>query len=303
MRTLVVDCDGTICNVEHRRGLLPDWNAFFEAMDDDTPVEAVADIVATYKASPNIQIVLCTGRPEKYRERTAKWMDKHAIPFDLLFMRKDGDYRADYIIKREMLVEMQRREFDILFVIDDRTSVVERCWREAGLVCLQAAKGDFDEKVFAPGKLTLLIGPSGGGKTTYALENFDRDIMVSSDRIRAELCGDFRDQSKNNQVFHALHSIVRARLYSGLDTVVDATNLKNKDRKAILDNAPANAKIEYLVIDRPMAEKKETAGWRADVIAHGKDLLSYHAEVFANNLKMILAGDNDTRVTVKDLRR
>ncbi|MCV5968725.1 ATP-binding protein, partial [Lactococcus petauri] len=74
-----------------------------------------------------------------------------------------------------------------------------------------------------------MVGPSGAGKTTY-LKDFDQSVVLSTDNIRSQICyGDFQDQSKNNQVFDILHRLVKANLDCGLDVVVDATNLRNKD--------------------------------------------------------------------------
>lgn len=158
-------------------------------------------------------------------------------------------------------------------------------------------------KQYNPGKLILLVGPSGAGKSTYAITHgYTEDQVVSSDAIRQTLCGDFQDQSKNLQVFTAMHRIVKARIESGLLTVVDATNLKNADRKVFLNIVPDNTEIEYHVINRPLEEKLKTGGWRLKVENKGVGLIERHEQLFNSNLKDILAGDNDPRVIVIDTR-
>ena len=100
-----------------------------------------------------------------------------------------------------------------------------------------------------------------------------------------------------------MHAITTARLAGGLDVVIDATNLRSRDRRALRDCAPANAKIFYHVIDRPLNEKHRDAGWRDEVVIGGVKLIDKHAQSFKGGLSYILAGDDDPRVTVYDHRR
>jgi hypothetical protein len=56
-------------------------------------------------------------------------------------MRKDGDFRADNVVKQEILdahIDKDR----VLFVLDDRQQVVDM-WRRNGLTCFQVAEGNF----------------------------------------------------------------------------------------------------------------------------------------------------------------
>jgi hypothetical protein len=56
-------------------------------------------------------------------------------------MRKDGDFRADYIVKQEIL-DAHIPKDRVLFVLDDRQQVVDM-WRRNGLMCFQVAEGNF----------------------------------------------------------------------------------------------------------------------------------------------------------------
>lgn len=243
-----------------------------------------------------------TGRPITRQRETQIWLQQHFLPYHSLYMRQKGDFRKDYIVKKEIL-ETIRKEFgEPYFALDDRSSVVAM-WRENGVPCLQVAPGDFDKLKYKPGKLILLVGPSGAGKSTHAVKmGYTEDQIVSTDAIRQTLCGDFQDQSKNAQVFFALHNIVKARINSGLLTVVDATNLRAADRLSLRSLAPTNADIEYHVIDRPLEKKMETGNWRLKILNKGVCLVERHDQIFKSNLKYILDGDGDKRVTVKDYR-
>jgi hypothetical protein len=86
--------------------------------------------------------LLVTGRDEKYREETEKWLDSARIAYDRLFMRGYSNTQRDDIIKREIYEVSIRDNYRILFVLDDRDRVVA-FWRSIGITCLQVADGSF----------------------------------------------------------------------------------------------------------------------------------------------------------------
>ncbi len=141
---VITDLDGTLSNAEHRVHLIErkpkDWDAFFEASKDDAPIRPVIAVVQALKAAGH-QIHVLTGRSDSTREATIAWFRKHDVPFDLLLMRAAGDFTPDDKLKRDWFMRDYKPE-DVLLVLDDRARVV-RMWREFGLVCLQAAAGDF----------------------------------------------------------------------------------------------------------------------------------------------------------------
>jgi predicted kinase len=100
-------------------------------------------------------------------------------------------------------------------------------------------------------------------------------------------------------VFAALHAVVKTRLSHGLPTVIDATNLRRKNRMGAAALAK-DGKVRYVVIDRPTEEKRRDAGWGATLPI---DLIAKHEQTFASQLKDILAGDKLPNVEVIDLRR
>lgn len=131
-------CDGT--GKDRRK---PDWNAFFRACVDDTPLERVAQLFRTLKAMHEIWIF--SGRSNLVEQETIAWLKQHNLVPDKLVMRVEGDYTADEVLKRawyEELVYSQGGVVEVLYVFDDRDKVV-KAWRELGLQCFQVAPGDF----------------------------------------------------------------------------------------------------------------------------------------------------------------
>ncbi len=138
-----------------------------------------------------------------------------------------------------------------------------------------------------------MVGPSGAGKSTAIKALFNESEVVSSDAIRAELLGDFQIQTNQDVVWAEVHRRVRQKLSFGQRVVVDATNLRFRDRSVFVNMAKDFAvELIYVVVNRPVEEKLATAGWRAD----HKGLIEKHEELFNNNRKDIMRGDGVARV-------
>ena len=150
---IICDLDGTLCDITHRLihvkpKTKKDWNAFFTGIRDDAvnePVLAVLDLwIDGWRGLDKPEVIFCSGRPEYTRADTEWWLDEHwGKPFTgrKLYMRKDGDYRSDDVVKEEILNEHIPKD-RVLFVLDDRQQVVDM-WRRNGLTCFQVAEGNF----------------------------------------------------------------------------------------------------------------------------------------------------------------
>lgn len=302
IKSVIFDIDGTLANLSHRlhhiREKQKDWASFFNEVDKDTLIEPIRSLLYTFE-DDDYKILLVSGRPEKTRAATEKWMADNAIDFEELYMRPDNDCRPDDKVKSQILDGIIKDGYDVKFVIDDRPRVIAM-WRERGLTCLQCREWMEDYIEYPFGILSLMVGPCGAGKSTWLASgipinyNIKQEYIVSSDAIRQELCGNFKDQSKNDQVFDAIHSIVKARITNGLQTIVDATNIKRRDRLAIVNLAKGNP-VKYFIVDRPLAEKRATGGWRNEI--QGFDLIGKHHQTFHSQLPEIINGDNLSNVT------
>ncbi len=131
---IIVDIDGTLA-LHHGR------NPYDTARcEEDLVNEPVAAILDDYRH--RCPILLVSGRSEEYRPQTERWLAQHDIRYLALYMRPSGDNRKDAIVKKEIYeLEIEGR-YNIKFVLDDRTSVVN-LWRSLGLLTLQVAEGDF----------------------------------------------------------------------------------------------------------------------------------------------------------------
>lgn len=136
----IVDIDGCLADERHRLPLItgnePDFKQYFDRCTEDNAHTYVVAIVRAMRAN-GLAIVLATGRPERYRTITERWLFRNEIEYDELFMRPNADAREDHISKREMLTEMRKKGWEPLFAIDDRPNVVAM-WREQGIPCLAA---------------------------------------------------------------------------------------------------------------------------------------------------------------------
>jgi FMN phosphatase YigB (HAD superfamily) len=139
----VFDIDGTLADVSERlhhvRAKPKNWNAFFAAMAQDKAIASMVRLCNLLHEA-GVRIVLCSGRPERYRTDTLSWLAREGVRYDELRLRRDGDRRSDTISKREMLAGIDPAH--VLFIVEDRASVVEM-WRAQGFVCLQCAPGEF----------------------------------------------------------------------------------------------------------------------------------------------------------------
>lgn len=142
---IIVDLDGTLCDVEHRvpqiRGEHKNWNNFHELLIHDELNHWCFELIEAMSAR-GYKIIFITGRPENYRASTENWLKKHNLKYEHLYMRAVLDFREDSDVKENIYFELVEASYQVLFVVDDRKTVVDR-WRELKLICLQCAPGNF----------------------------------------------------------------------------------------------------------------------------------------------------------------
>lgn len=118
----------------------PDWKAFYEACDKDTPIYPVREILWSLDPYKN-KIQIWSGRCESVREKTEEWLIDQIflgnfITMDQidLKMRPIGDNTPDDQLKERWydLHNVEHPRDNIEFVFDDRSKVV-RMWQRRGI--------------------------------------------------------------------------------------------------------------------------------------------------------------------------
>ncbi len=145
---IIVDVDGTLAEFDPEKvacwvlGVEKDWAPFFNYMKDASAIENVVKLVRLLHLQGQ-KIIICSGRPDAYRQSTIDWLNRQEIPFDAIYLRPEGsDHLTDEHVKDQLLKQMYLENYSPWLVLDDRDAVVNH-WRQLGLTCLQCASGDF----------------------------------------------------------------------------------------------------------------------------------------------------------------
>ena len=135
-KAVICDLDGTLSLLNGR----DPYNA--ATCDNDLLNEPVAAALKMAKQQ-GYQVILLSGREDKFREPTMRFLDKHQIGYDLLLMRTSNDFRKDNIIKRELFEGEIQGKYFVEFLLDDRNQVVDMWRKDLHLPCSQVNYGDF----------------------------------------------------------------------------------------------------------------------------------------------------------------
>lgn len=120
---IVMDIDRTLAIRNPYRGIFE----FDKALDDDI----VGAIQWLNKATGMgaTQMILITGREEKFRSVCEAWIKKHGLACDKLLMRQTGDFRKADITKEELWVAHIAHKYNVIFWLDDDPTIKKMCQR------------------------------------------------------------------------------------------------------------------------------------------------------------------------------
>jgi phosphoglycolate phosphatase-like HAD superfamily hydrolase len=121
----VFDIDGVLADVRHRLHHLEArpqrWERFFQAAGRDPLLEEGGRRLR--EALVDHDVIYLTGRPERTRGLTERWLARHDLPTGPLLMRADDDVRPARYLKRSVLRRLSRIR-EIVSVLDDDPAVV-----------------------------------------------------------------------------------------------------------------------------------------------------------------------------------
>lgn len=155
----IFDLDGTLALTEHRQHFLEEtpknWEAFNAACGDDRPNVPITNLLVNLLGI--MEIYILSGRSVDVKYQTLDWLVDNIADEewqDTLFMRRQGDFRDDTVVKREMFESLKKELIEDgtiddneyinrnFIIFEDRQKVVDM-WREMGLTCCQVAPGAF----------------------------------------------------------------------------------------------------------------------------------------------------------------
>jgi hypothetical protein len=122
---VIFDYQGTLVDVRGIRHLIDgpgSFDAFHRATVNCLPIPWVL-LAAQQAHEDGLAVLVGTGMNEAYRRQTDWWFADHGLYADDLCMRPDGDYRKDFIVKREMLI-LWRQSYNIIKAYDDNPAVI-----------------------------------------------------------------------------------------------------------------------------------------------------------------------------------
>jgi len=137
MKAVIFDVDGTLADVSSIRHHLArpsgmkDFESFHSESINVPPHEHVVRMLREFKREGHA-ILVVTARQEKWLWHTLLWMDENAIPHDHLFMRANGDFRPDFVIKRDIFNRISKAGFDVKHAVDDNPAIIT-LWDQIGI--------------------------------------------------------------------------------------------------------------------------------------------------------------------------
>lgn len=151
----------------------------------------------------------------EYYELTRRISEKHMDYIDA------GDERIKNDWEMKEFVKADKKMSSVLFYEFFPNEEIENNKKEQEV---------FKSQMESNKTIYVTVGISGSGKSTYLRNNFDSNIIVSTDYIRKELTKDISNQSKNSEVWEEAKRRLLNILSKNNEAVLDATNVDKFNR-------------------------------------------------------------------------
>lgn len=137
-KVALFDLDGTLININSITHLIGQWDEFHEASMKCPPHINMVEFAMRMQLCA--EVIIVTGKPVEFYQRTVDWLRLHGIMPDSILMRKPLDTRSDAELKIDGIAKHFGVNWKdhILFAVEDRDKMVE-AWRAQGITCLQCA--------------------------------------------------------------------------------------------------------------------------------------------------------------------
>lgn len=134
---IIVDIDGTLA-------LFGMENPYERDYSKDMCNPVLKSIIWGFQSDAYyFPILIVSGRFEKYRDITTKWLFDNDVPYIKLFMRPDSDTRKDDILKEEIYNSYIKDKYNVLCAFDDRKRI-KRMWNKLGIYVFDVNQTDED---------------------------------------------------------------------------------------------------------------------------------------------------------------
>ena len=144
-RIICFDLDGTVSEISRFYTCLvrtepKNWTAFKMHIPQDKPISQILFLWKLLQDQDNVKIIVSTARDEGCREETEKWLKKHDLKYEKIFMREKGFHGDDVIVKLENAKKIEEEFGKIDMIFDDRNKVV-KAYTENGYFVMDVSQG------------------------------------------------------------------------------------------------------------------------------------------------------------------
>lgn len=142
----IFDLDGTLCDVSsirhHVTGKVRNFHRFHTESINCPPVEWVVD-EARRAHREGRAVLIVTAREFRFAMVCMFYLRIIGVEYEQLYMRRNGDYRPDSIVKEEILDIIRKDGYNPVRAYDDNPSIWD-VWESAGIETIRVEGYGFE---------------------------------------------------------------------------------------------------------------------------------------------------------------